>query len=422
MKMPKLSISIGADTGRLRKDMNKADSIVNKFAKGASTAFNGLAIAAGAAAFTIGKQGIEAAIEGQKNQTLLEASIRKTTKATDEAIAANEELIGQTQMRYGIDDVELRNSMLKLTRVTGSLTKAQKLQAIAVDVAAGANIDLETATNLIVKAQQGSFTGFKKIGVVLDEQTVKTKDVYGAMETLKATFKGAADVAAGTLEGKLDRLNQKWGETEEAVGAVLLEGLEPLLDWFQTPEAEAVITEFVDAFSSGIKTISTNLPTILTDLKKVGQTVDNLGIDTLFKNPQYLAAAAAFAKFPGPWQVKLLAAAAAYAGVDVITGDAANAFNTAAQESLGGKGARALSEQGQRSAAILSNQLKGNISNPYAMQRVQAPVFSSLYGQAPVTINVNGIVDAKSAAAAVRKALQNANSNGVSTTGRTGGR
>ena len=243
MKAPKISIQIGADTKKLKRDMKKADGIVSKFSTAAKLGLASAAAAAGAFAFKIGKDGVESAIADQKSQVLLESALQKTTKATEEAIQANEELIGQKQLQYGVDDVALRASLAKLARATGSLTKAQNLQAIAMDVAAGAGISLEAATNLIVKAQMGAFTGFKKIGVALDENTIKSKDVDAAMKALRDTFAGDAAKAADTMEGKMLRLNQVWGEAEEAVGKALLPELEKLSKWATSPDGQEAINQ-----------------------------------------------------------------------------------------------------------------------------------------------------------------------------------
>lgn len=424
MKMPKISISIGADTGRLRKDMRKADGIVNKFSRVASTAFDGLAVAAAGAAFKIGVDGVKSAIEDQKSQAQLALALKNTTKATDAQIAATEDYITKTQLRYGKSDVELRASLVKLATVSKSATKAQKLQAIALDVSAGANISLEAATTLVAKAQQGSFTGFKKLGIKLDENITKTKNADAATAVLASTYSGAAAAAADTMSGKMDRLNEKWGEAQEQIGGVLLEGLEPLMDWFQTPEAEAIITDFVEVFGDGIKTVAENLPTILDNMKTLGDRVGDLGLDKVFGDPKLLAAAYAFAKTPGPFQIKLLAAVAAYAGLSVVTGEAGKAFNPLATSSGGGQVAADMASGFQRQkAAISSSQQTYRNALLGISPTTSRPAFSSLYGQAPTTIiNINGVVDGKSAAKAVNTALKNANANGVSTTGRTGGR
>ena len=424
MKMPKISISIGADTRRLRKDMGKADSIVNKFSRSASLAFDGLAVAAAGAAFKIGSDGVKSAIEDEKSQTQLAQALRNTTKATDEQISATEEYITKTQLRYGKSDVALRASLAKLATVTGSTTKAQKLQAIALDVAAGANISLESATTLVAKAQSGSFTGFTKLGIKLDENIKKTKNADAATAVLASTYSGAAAAAADTMSGKMDRLNEKWGEAEEQIGQVILQGLEPLLDWFQTPEAEAIITDFVETFAGGIKTVAEKLPSIIGNMKKLGSNIADLNLDETFGDPKLLAAAYAFAKTPGPYQIKLLAAIAAYAGISIATGEAGKAFDPLATTSGSGQVAADLASGFERQkAAIAGAQQTYRNALLGVAPTSNRPAFSSLYGQAPVTIiNVNGVVDGKSAAKAVNNVLKNANANGVSTSGRTGGR
>lgn len=420
MRAPKISIQIGADTGRLRKDMAKADGIVSKFSRGASMAFNGLAAAAAGAAFKIGVDGVKSAIEDEKSQANLAQALRNTTKATDDQIAATEEYITKTQLRYGKSDVALRASLAKLAAVSKSTTKAQQLQAIALDVSAGANISLEAATTLVAKAQSGSFTGFTRLGIKLDENILKTKNADAATAVLASTYSGAAATAADTMSGKMDRLNEKWGEAQEQIGTVLLEGLEPLMDWFQTPEAEAIITDFVDVFGDGVKVIAEKLPVIVDNMKDLGGNIGDLGLDKLFGDPKLLAAALAFAKTPGPFQIKLLAAVAAYAGIGIITEDPAARKKEMADfqgmlgrtTGLGGGAAPPLNYgsyfqgtwSGAQSAAQMAWQQTGQTA------------------AGTTVINVNGIIDGKSAALAVQTALKQANANGVSTTGRTGGR
>jgi cytidylate kinase len=53
----------------------------------------------------------------------------------------------------------------RLSRATGDLNKAQKLQAIAIDVAAGSGKSLETVTNALAKAAEGQTASLGKLGV-----------------------------------------------------------------------------------------------------------------------------------------------------------------------------------------------------------------------------------------------------------------
>jgi hypothetical protein len=253
MKNPVVSILIGADTRKLKRDMKQADGIVGKFTTAAKYGLASAAAAAGAFAFKLGKDGVEAAIADEASQVKLANALENTTKATEAQIKANEDYITQTQMRYGVEDVLLRNSLGKLATVTGSLTKAQEMQAIALDVSAGAGISLESATTLVTKALQGSFTAFKKLGIELDANTIKNKNGAKAVEILGKTYEGAATAAAETTQGKLRRLNQAFEEITEEVGVALLPELLKLSTWATSPDGAKDIETTMQAITAAIK-------------------------------------------------------------------------------------------------------------------------------------------------------------------------
>ncbi|MGI9143050.1 MAG: hypothetical protein ACR2IJ_07645 [Fluviibacter sp.] len=367
MKAPKISIQIGADTRKLKQDMKKADGIVSKFTTAAKWGLAGVASAAGAAAFKLGVDGVQAAIADQASQVKLATALGNTTKATEAQIKANEEYITQTQLRYGVEDVLLRNSLGKLATVTGSLTKAQEMQAVALDVSAGAGISLEAATTLVTKALQGSFTGFKKLGIVLDENITKNKDGAKAVEMLGKKYEGAASKAADTTQGKLQRLNQAWDETIEGVGQALLPALEDLADWATSPEGGQALTDFVHGLTMLIQGTVTAVETLTGALS------------------------------------------------DLATGKTGAAFDKVAADSLGGRGAAALSQQGQaRAAATIagSQETYRNALMGISPRSSRAP-FSSLYGQAPVII-IQGAVDPGATGRQVKKILNQTQLNAVS--------
>jgi len=272
VKAPKISIQIGADTRKLKRDMKQADGIVGKFTTAAKYGLASAAAAAGAFAFKLGKDGVEAAIADEASQVRLQTALKNTTKATEAQIKANEDYITQTQLRYGVEDIALRASLGKLATVTGNLTKAQELQAIALDVSAGAGLSLEAATSLVTKGLQGSFLGFKKLGVVLDENIVKNKDGAAAIEVLGKKYEGAATAAADTTQGKLKRLNQAWDETVEGVGQALLPALEDVADWATSPEGGKALQDFIDGFKATIEFTAKAVD-------ELGQFLDNITPD-----------------------------------------------------------------------------------------------------------------------------------------------
>lgn len=146
------------------RDINKLGKSFDKFAGKVAKSFGIAAAASAAFAVKIGIDSVKAAIADEKSQALLANSLRNTTGATDAAIAATESYIDQVQRAFGVIDDELRPALAKLTGVTGDIASAQGLLGVALDLSAGAGIDLTAAVSAITKASQGSFGALSKLG------------------------------------------------------------------------------------------------------------------------------------------------------------------------------------------------------------------------------------------------------------------
>ena len=230
-----LKLQLLADTAQFSTGLDKAatdtTSFTNKVDKvvaNAAKAFLGLATAVGTAAFAIGVSAVKAAIEDEKAQVSLAQTLRNTTKATDQQIAATEDYIDATARATGVADDQLRPSLDRLVRSTQDVTKAQKLQQLALDIAAGTGKDLAAVTEALGKAYDGNLGALKRIGVPLDENIVKTKDFDGAVKALSETFAGQAAAAAETFAGRMSRIKIAVDEAKEQIGFALLPFLEKL--------------------------------------------------------------------------------------------------------------------------------------------------------------------------------------------------
>jgi len=186
-----LKLQLLADTAQFSTGLNKAQddtqnftNKVDKVVANAAKAFLGLATAVGTAAFAIGVSAVKAAIEDEKAQASLAQSLRNTTNATDEQIAATEAYIDATQRATGTSDDQLRPSLQRLLTSTNDLQKAQKLQTLALDVAAGSGKSLEEVSNILAKAYDGNFKALKNLGVELKTSTTSTKTLKVSKEDL----------------------------------------------------------------------------------------------------------------------------------------------------------------------------------------------------------------------------------------------
>lgn len=215
-----------ADTG-----LKTTGQKLKNFGKIAGAAF---ATAGAAAVIYAGKllvDGVKSAVEDEAAQAKLAKTLQNVTGATNKQISAVEDYVTKTSLQYGITDDKLRPSLEKLAIATGDITKAQKLQTLAMDVAAGTGKDLDAVSLALAKAYNGNLSGLTRLGIKLDENIIKNKDFDTAQKELTKTFGGQASTAADTFAGKMARLQIGFNEMLETVGSFILDALVPLGDW-----------------------------------------------------------------------------------------------------------------------------------------------------------------------------------------------
>lgn len=259
-----------------QKDIRKLGADFDKFAKQSFKAF-GLAAAASAAFATkIGVDAVQAAIADQKSQVILANSLRNTVGATDEAIAATEDYISAQQLLVGVSDTELRNSLLILASTTRSLTEAQALQNIALDVAASGYGDVESVSKALAKAYGGNIGALKRLVPGISATIVKTKDFDGAMKFLSETMSGAAAASADTLEGRLRILRLGYDEIIESLGFALLPVVQEFAGYLLTdvlPRIQEWVDLNKDELAVGLRSAGVFLRRLLEGALAFGQWV-----------------------------------------------------------------------------------------------------------------------------------------------------
>ena len=211
-----------------QKDIKKLGQQFDDFARKTRKSF-AIAIAASAAlTIKIGKDAVEAAIEDSKSQLILANAMMNTTGATKEAIAVAEEYVRITQFRVNQSDTALRASLATLFVATQDITEAQRLQTIALDVAAATGRDLQSVTIGITKAQQGNVGALKKLSPELSSLISKTTKFEDIMSILGMTYAGTAEQLAEL--DPLTTLKLAYGEILETIGLKLLPMVQTFVD------------------------------------------------------------------------------------------------------------------------------------------------------------------------------------------------
>jgi hypothetical protein len=288
-----LKLALLADTKNFIDGLDKADKETRTFTnklddalKVGAAAFLAVGAAAATMAIKVGVDAVKAAIEDEKAQISLAQTLRNTTKATNQQIAAVEDYIDQTARATGVTDDQLRPSLDRLVRSTGDVTKAQKLQQLALDISAGTGKDLAAITEGLGKAYDGNLGALKRLGVPLDASIIKAKDFDAAVKALSETFAGQADAAAETFAGRMARINIAVDEAKEQIGFALL----PVLERFATvitdtilPVVEQLVNGLTGAGTESLTRafydVGTGTVTFQTDLNNAQGSAYLLGVE-----------------------------------------------------------------------------------------------------------------------------------------------
>jgi hypothetical protein len=258
-----LKLSILGDVDDLKKKLGQGSDEVDgfggkleKFGKVAGAAFLAAGIAAAAYAGKLAIDGVKAAMEDEAAQAKLATTLKNVTGATDEVIARTETWITNMGIAFGVSDEELRPSIERLTRATGSLEEAQKLSTLALDVAAGTGKSLEAVSNALGKAYEGNTQSLGKLGIGLDKTQLKSMTLDEITAKLSETFGGQASEKADTFSGKMERLKLGLSEAQETIGSLILTGLTPLVEKITT-NVLPILRDFINGFSGndGLKMV-----------------------------------------------------------------------------------------------------------------------------------------------------------------------
>lgn len=273
-----LTLKLLADVDNFTKNLDKADKDVatfgdkvSEFGKKAGLAFAAAGAAAVAYAGKLAIDGVKSAIADAAAQEKLALTLKNVTNATDSQIAATEDYITKTSLAFGVTDDELRPSLERLARATGDVEKAQKLQTVAIDVAAGSGKSLEAVTNAMAKAAEGNTAALARLGIGLSSAQLKTMSMDQITAKLADTFENQASTKADTFQGKLNRLTIAFDEGKETVGAYILDAI--------TPMVEIVVNKVIPA----IQDFTSNLGDKLAPVMKVIQPIIN-GLRSAFNS------------------------------------------------------------------------------------------------------------------------------------------
>lgn len=245
-----------------RKDIAKLGKDFDAAAKKITKSFLVAAAASAAFAIKLGKDSVQAAAADEKQQTALATALRNTTNATEEAIAANIKYLDALELQVAIDNEKLIPALQQLAQATGDLSQAQLLLRLSTDVSVASGKDLGTVSAAITKAINGQFGALTKLGLPLDQNAIKSKDLGKILVQLSQISRGQATAAADTFAGKLESLRLKFNQISDTLGYALMPSILLFAEYLETKIAPALeyflyLNEgrLTAALESGVKNI-----------------------------------------------------------------------------------------------------------------------------------------------------------------------
>ena len=202
----------------------KAQFAIQKAAVPAAAALGVLVNVAGDA--------IGAFMEDEKSASSLAKTLENVTGANDKVIASTENWITKTSLAVSVADDQLRPALDTLVRGTGSVTKAQDLLTLALDISAGTGKDLSSVADALSKAFNGNLGPLKKLDPALAGIIDQGGGVDAVFGKLSETFKGQAATAADTTAGKMENIKIRIDEMKESIGEAIVPIVEQLMPAF----------------------------------------------------------------------------------------------------------------------------------------------------------------------------------------------
>jgi hypothetical protein len=228
----------------------------------ASVGFRGLGRAVGyASASFLGAAGfvtaikstVDAAEESQRVMAQTRNAVERSGLSWRRYSRQIEDVTAAQSKMSGFDDERLKSTFSLLVRRTGDVTEALRLNALAANVARGANIDLEKAASIVQRAAVGQARGLAALGIEYD----KTSTGAELLAQLQQKYGDSAARYANTAAGAQDRFRVAVENLQEALGKQLLPSITKVAnrtaDWLNKADNQKKI---VDDFAASVHVLA----------------------------------------------------------------------------------------------------------------------------------------------------------------------
>ena len=199
----------------LDKSTKKSIKSLQKFGRTLGVALTATAVVA------FVKKSTEQFAELERSTRKLESELNTLGLAFATSLATD--FTRSLALATGTSQDKLIPSLQKLIQTTYTLTDAQKLLGLAVEISGRKGLELEQVTNALSRAFVGDFNALVKLRIGFEKAELEGKNFQDVLTALQGEF-GVKQ--ADTFAEKIDKLKVAFEETQVAIGRGLIKGLE----------------------------------------------------------------------------------------------------------------------------------------------------------------------------------------------------
>lgn len=239
MTIASLIVDVNANTVNImkgveqtNKGLDQINSMASKVGGALATAFSTDKI------IGFGKTMIDAFSESEDSMNRLVTALQAQGQATPAVIQQYNDLATQIQNTTTTSDDAAISMMSLFTQVghVGPQQMGAALQA-ALNLSAGLGMDLQSATMLVAKAFGKGGDDLGRLKGLLGDAVPKGADMAQVLDVINSKFGGQAQAALNTYSGQVKKLENDFNNTEETLGHVIVNALNPLMHAFSAMPA-----------------------------------------------------------------------------------------------------------------------------------------------------------------------------------------
>ena len=176
--------------------------------------------------YQFGKAAVKAFGDDEQAATRLSQTLGNLGLAFEDARVKS--FLSDLEATSGVLDDQLRPAFQSLLTSTGSVTKAQELLGLSLDVAAGSGVDVVSVAGDLSKAYIGNTRSLAKYNTGLTKAELQTMAFADVQAVLAKQFAGQNAAYLDTYSGKVAILNVAYANMQETIGKGLVDAFQIL--------------------------------------------------------------------------------------------------------------------------------------------------------------------------------------------------